>query len=323
MEKSKINNAKLGFIVIAGILFLVFTLYMIGQNRILFQSTFTIKTEVTDANGLQPGNNVTYMGIKAGTVKSVEMASDTSIYILMRIDNDLKSHIKRDAIAKITSEGLMGNKMVSITAGSTEAKTVEEGDLIASEAPVDTDKIIRSLGNTSSKIELISDNLLEITSQFKSSSNFQTLLTDTLILVDLKKAIGEIREAGSNLSSMAATGNNLLVNLDQGEGLVPQLFTDTVLVNKMESAISKIEKASQETVLVMEDARKIAQKMKAGEGTAGMLLTDSLMRKKLFESAVNIEEGFSDFNAIMDAIKQSFLFRGYFRKQEKEKKKEK
>ncbi len=99
--------------------------------------------------------------------------------------------------------------------------------------------------------------------------------------------------------------------------MVQQLFTDTALVHQLESTINKIELATHQTVLMMEDARKITENLREKHGTAGMILTHSLMRERMFESAVNIEKGFSDFNQIMDAIKQSFLFRGYFRRQEK------
>lgn len=316
MKQNQINNAKLGFLVIAGILFMIFTLYMIGQKKDLFQRTITIKTELSSASGIQQGNTVMFMGLRVGSVKSLEIASDTSIFITMRIDKGMKSFIKKNSVAAVTSDGLMGYKTVSIFSSPEPIGPIEDGDIIPSRAPVETDVILRSLDNTSTIIEKVSENLLEITDQLKTSENLQTLLSDTSIMIDLKNAIAEIRSAGSDLSSMAASGKNIFSTLEDGDGLVQQVFTDTSLSMQLASTIDKIELASQQTILMLDDIKKLTENLKQGEGTAGMILTDSLMRKRISNSAANIEEGFEDFNQIMDAIKQSFLFRGYFRRLE-------
>jgi phospholipid/cholesterol/gamma-HCH transport system substrate-binding protein len=36
------DNAKLGLVVMAGLTFIIFSLYMVGKNRSLFGSTFTV-----------------------------------------------------------------------------------------------------------------------------------------------------------------------------------------------------------------------------------------------------------------------------------------
>lgn len=69
MSTKKIDNVKLGLFVLAGALFLIFSLYMIGKNRSLFGSTFTINASFYNVNGLMPGNNVRFSGIDVGTVK--------------------------------------------------------------------------------------------------------------------------------------------------------------------------------------------------------------------------------------------------------------
>ena len=71
MSKQVVNNTKLGLFVLAGLAFLVFSLYMIGRNRNLFSSTFTVHAQFYNVDGLTPGNNVRFSGIDVGTVSKV------------------------------------------------------------------------------------------------------------------------------------------------------------------------------------------------------------------------------------------------------------
>src|SRR5688572_7628571 len=106
MKTKSVDNAKLGAFVLVGIVFLIVTLYMIGKNRNLLGSTFTIKAEVNNVNGLVPGNNVRFKGIDVGTVKSIDIANDTLIYVTMTIEESMKPYIKQNALASIGTDGL-------------------------------------------------------------------------------------------------------------------------------------------------------------------------------------------------------------------------
>ena len=97
-EKKKIENSKLGIMVLAGLIFLVFTLYMFGKNQNIFGSSITIISIVENVNGLVPGNNVRFQGINVGTVKSVEMANDSSIHLTLYIQKKMQPFIKKNAI---------------------------------------------------------------------------------------------------------------------------------------------------------------------------------------------------------------------------------
>jgi phospholipid/cholesterol/gamma-HCH transport system substrate-binding protein len=79
MAKQGLNNIKLGAFVLGGLLFLVLLLYMIGKNRSLFGSTYELKVQFENVQGLVAGNNVRFAGIQAGTVKQINILNDTVI----------------------------------------------------------------------------------------------------------------------------------------------------------------------------------------------------------------------------------------------------
>jgi phospholipid/cholesterol/gamma-HCH transport system substrate-binding protein len=320
MKNRSLNNAKVGFFVMAGLAFLILTLYMIGKNRNLLGSTFTIKAVVTNVNGLVPGNNVRFKGIDVGTVKSLSVENDTAIIVTMMIDKKIKPFLRKNAVASIGTDGLMGNKLININSQAGDAAFIEEGDVILSLKPVETDEMLRTLNTTNQNIEKITGNLYEITLKLNSSQSLWTLLSDTIITQDLKKAVFDFRKAGEHTSDLTNTARSLVVKWESSDGLAQRLFTDTTLSRELSSSLEQIQLTTKKTSLMMDQLETVVNQMKQGEGTAGLILSDTLLREKLFKSAINVEQGTDRFNQNMEALKSNFLFRRYFRKLEKEQK---
>ncbi|MFD2201267.1 MlaD family protein [Shivajiella indica] len=318
-EKRKIENAKLGILVLSGTLFLVFTLYMIGKNQNIFGASFTITSVVDNVNGLVPGNNVRFKGIDVGTVKSIEIANDSLIYIHMYVHKKMQPFIKKNAMTSINTDGLMGNKIIQIIPQQGESEPVEEGDIIYALTPLDTDAMLKRLEGTGEYLEITFLNLSEIAEKLNKSENLWNFLNDPELTDEIKSTIKELRRAGSNASQMAAAGKEMIQTFEQGDGIMKRAFTDSLMADNIASALEKIVAISQEMSVVAEDVKKIVEDIEAGEGTAGLILTDSLMRESLMNTMMNIEAGTANFNQNMEALKSSFLLRKYFRKLEEEK----
>lgn len=320
--KKTIKNTKLGGLVIAGILFLVFTLYMIGKNQNMFGASITITAVVENVNGLVPGNNVRFKGLNVGTVKSVDMANDSSIHVVMYIQNKMVPFIKKNALTSIGTDGLMGNKLIQIIPQDGYAENVVEGDVIYATTPVSTDAMMERLGSSSEYFEKTTENLYEITSKLNKSESLWALLSDSLLTGDIKDAVSELRLAAGRASEMARAGNQLMVNLKDGEGVVQKLFTDTEVVDDFTTSLEKIKESSEQASKIIGDVKVLIENLDAGEGTAGLILKDSTFREALMNSMLNLEMSTERFNENMEAMRSNFLFRRYFRRQEKQMQKE-
>jgi len=318
MKTKAIDNTKLGIFVMAGVLFMIITLYMIGKNRNLFGATFTIKAVVSNVDGLVPGNNVRFKGIDVGTVKDITLLNDSSIYVTLTIDNNMKPYIRQNALASIGTDGLMGNKLLNINSGTGTARVVEEGSLIQSLKPIETDEMLRTLSTTNENLERITHNLREITVKLNTSKSLWNLLSDTVVTYDLRSAIKDFRRSGENLANLTLTTDRMINRFDTDSGLAGTIFTDTTLSAKLEYSLNKIREASDRTSDMMKNLESVISHLKEGEGTAGLLLTDTTLRNTLLRSGRNVEEGTARFNENMEAMKSNFLFKGYFKKQEKE-----
>ena len=269
-----------------------------------------------------PGNNVRFSGIDVGTVKAISLESDTSVRVTMIIDKKVKKFIKKNSVAAVGTDGLMGNKLVNISGQPGDALPIEEDDVILSLLPVETDEMLRTLNTTNENIANISSDLKKITQKINNSTSLWKLLSDTLIAKDIKQAALNIKLA----SHHAAVAGNEFVDMTRrvkhGDGLAGTLITDTLLVFKLRKSLSDIEVASSQAAQMATDLKEIAATIKQGEGPAGMLVSDSLMVQRLSQTLVNVEEGTAKFNENMKAMRQHVLFRGYFKKLEKAEKKE-
>ena len=106
-----------------------------------------------------------------------------------------------------------------------------------------------------------------------------------------------------------------------GRGPAMALFTDTLMTQKLQKSLNEIERASKNLNDASRDLSATMRKVEKGKSPAGVVLTDSLSAEHMRQTLVNIEQGTARFNENMEAMKHNWLFKGYFKDQEKEKKK--
>src|SRR5574343_447179 len=111
----KWSNTRLGIFVLVALSILIAGLYLIGKDTNLFSRNYSLRSRFSNPGGLVKGNNVRYAGIQVGTVKKITLLNDTTIEVLMYIDEDMKAYIHKDDIASLGTDGLVGNRLINIT----------------------------------------------------------------------------------------------------------------------------------------------------------------------------------------------------------------
>jgi len=188
------RNIKTGLMTAAGVALLIIALYLIGSNKNLFGDTFTLKAVFKDVNGLKEGNNVRFSGIDVGTIKGIEITGDTAVTVTMIVEQDVQPHIKKNAVAFIGTEGMMGNKLVNISAGAGPAGgEVSDGDVLRTIEPVNMDETTRTLSMTNQNVKEITDNLKNMTNKLDSSVLW-SVLQDTAAAQSLRRGLGSLGE---------------------------------------------------------------------------------------------------------------------------------
>jgi phospholipid/cholesterol/gamma-HCH transport system substrate-binding protein len=326
MAKRTVNNIKLGIFVLVGLLFLVLLLYMIGKNRNMFGNTYVLKARFENVQGLVAGNNVRFSGIQAGTVKKVKILSDTVIEVTMIIETKMKKIIRKNAIVSIGTDGLVGNKVVNITPSKEAASLAVEEDILATKKAVNTDEMLQTLYKTNNDVSVIADNLKSTVQRLNNSNALWSLLNDNTLPSGLRSSVANVRLATAKADNMMNALNEIIADVKNGKGSAGALLTDTSFAANLNEAVLKIKSVGDKADSLAAELKVmiagIQQDINTGKGTVHSLLKDSLLVVKLNSSLENIQKGTDGFNQNMEALKHNFLLRGYFKKLEKQKKKE-
>ena len=237
MKKNTSNKIKLGIFTSLGILVLILAIYFIGERQQLFRSTFHLTGVFKDVAGLQAGSNVRFSGVNVGTVDNIRIVSDTSVKVEILVDESTRKFIKKDALASIGSEGLMGNKILIIIPGTGGKKEIENNDIVETVQPIDMDDVMLSLKKTIDNASNITTNLSSITSNIQSGKG-----TIGRLLMD---------------HSLAQNFDSSIVNLKQGLFGLKNLMDDTKIsfANNFDSTFVNLKEGSAGFKILMKKAK--------------------------------------------------------------------
>src|SRR5690349_24919685 len=114
------KEVKVGAFVLAGLTAIGAVIFLIGDERQMFQKKERFDALFEDVQGLRRGSPVRMGGVDVGTVVSVEYganAADKSVRVQMSVVASDAKRIRMDSVASIDSKGLPGDKMIVITVG--------------------------------------------------------------------------------------------------------------------------------------------------------------------------------------------------------------
>lgn len=206
-------KVRLGMFVAGGLALFVLTIFIIGKQKNLFNPVFKLSTSFYNVSGLQVGNNIRFSGVNVGTVDNIRIINDSTVRVDLLVRKEVKQFIKSDSEVAIGSEGLIGDRLLIITQGSSDANLAREGEELASIEPVETDAIIASLEITASNAEIVSQQLAEIMININSGTGtLGRLIQDTTIARNLDQTILNLKKSSKGLDeNMEAVQHNFLL----------------------------------------------------------------------------------------------------------------
>jgi phospholipid/cholesterol/gamma-HCH transport system substrate-binding protein len=323
MSKHTIDNVRLGLFVLAGTVLLILGLYVIGKDYALFETTFPIKARFENVGGLVAGHNVRFAGITVGTVKSVEILNDTTIEVVMHIKEEMRQVIRKNSIASLGTDGIVGNKIIILEPVKEPAPFIEAGDIMRSKEEIKMSEIMETLRRTNENVAVISESLVQTVQRINSSAQLAVLLDDTSLSDNLRAALINLRTATREASTMMQDLHHTLGGIERGEGTVGVLLKDTSLAHQLDQAVRQIQTAASEADQLANDLSRLSNRVEndfqQGSGPVQSLLRDSAMTAEIQSTLRNVEKGTAAFHENMEALKHNFLLRRYFKKQAKQK----
>jgi len=201
------KEVRLGLFIFVTLAILFAGVFLIGNTETMFKSTYRVKAEFQNVSGLSDGADVRVGGIHEGTVRKIVLPRqpDGKVTVVMDLERATRGIVKKDSVASIKSEGLLGDKYVEVSFGSEEADRLKDGETIGSEPPLD-----------------ISD-LLNKTNQ---------------ILDTTKTAMEGAQETVSNLESITS-------KINDGQGSVGALINNKTIYKQATAAATNLQESTE------------------------------------------------------------------------------
>lgn len=323
MAKSTSQKIKVGLFVIVGTILLIGALYSIGKRQHIFSKTVQINAIFGNVNGLQIGNNVRYSGINVGTVSKIEMTEVGKITIQMSIQDKTANYIKKDAIASIGSDGLVGSMVVNIIPGKNkQAMQVVSGDTIQSYSKIGADDMLSTLNTTNENAALLTSDLLKITNQIlEGKGTLGALINDTILAQNIRQTMVGLKNTSEGTNIAISNINRIISKVNYDESAAAVVLSDTAAANKIRAVFDNLKKSSEDINSVTNNLNVYLNEIKSGKGALNHITQDEKFVKDIDSTMLQIKEASEKLNENMEALKHNFFFRGYFRRLERQERK--
>jgi hypothetical protein len=149
MTENKSKAIRLGVFIVVALVILAAGVFLIGNKEFMFSSTYSLRADFPDVAGLKNGADVRVGGLREGTVSNIKLPGppDKKVTVIMKMHQSTMGIIRKDSVASIKTEGILGDKYVDISFGSMATIAVADGDVVRAEPTVDVAEVANSIAN--------------------------------------------------------------------------------------------------------------------------------------------------------------------------------
>ena len=231
-ETERRREVITGAFVLVGLAAVTFMVVLLGSQQRIFEKRFNVNAIFGTVSGLRAGAPVFVAGVNVGAVDRLRFVSaDTyqptadepagaepkpvgrvgKVEVVMNVEERFHDQIRSDSIATIGSVGLLGDKSIDISVGSTSAGVVEPGATLRSQDPLTLAEII-------DQIEPIRDKLDKI-------------------LGDISAATGNLTDEDTPVAKSLRSMSNILDKVDRGEGTIGKLVNSPEVEDELTATL--------------------------------------------------------------------------------------
>lgn len=318
MRNDNKKSVIVGIFVLIGIIIFVTGILTLGGQQKKFVKSIQLTAVFDDVAGLQTGNNVWFSGVKIGTVRRINFFGDSQVEIVMNVEEKVKEYIRKDSKATISSDGLIGNKIIVIYGGTTQAPPVENGDRLISEMPLDTDKMMETLQENNRNLVTITENLKVLTSKLAQGEGIVgAVMTDSVLADNFKSILSNLERASVNSNKMLVELNKFSSNLNKEGNLVHDLMNDKELYKNLQSSIQGLQATADNAKVLTANLNEVSEKFSDKNNALGMILNDEEFAARLKHTLIYADSSTMNLNRGLEALEYTWPFRKGFKRMNK------
>lgn len=312
------RNVLVGLFIFFGLLILIIGIFTLGGQQKSFVKSLKINAVFNDIGGLKPGNNVWFSGVKIGTVKTIKFFGQSQVEVSMSVEQSAQQYIKKDASAKLSSDGLIGNKIIVIFGGNPKSAEIEDGDILQVQRDLSTDDIMKTFQQNNENLIGITSNFKQLsTDMVKGKGTAGALLADSTLANSFRAIVMNLQKTTRTSAQLAGQLGVFAAKLNTKGGLADKVMTDTTVFNKLQATADQLQKTAGNASVITENLTKASNKLNSTDNAMGLLLNDAKTANQLKATMGNLQESSVKLNEDLEAAQHNFLLRGFFKKKAK------
>ena len=282
-------RVRVGIFVVAAVLAFIAVIYVLGARARLFEARYTVHTDFSEVGGLREGATVRLAGVQIGRVTAVNLAPEPGgkVRVDLTIGQQFANRIRRDSVARLETQGLLGDRLVEITAGTAAAPAVGAGDVLTSAEPTDIARLVGEGAQTMKSVNALAQSLRETTES-----------------INRAKVVEEAAAAVGGARTITDRMGRILDRVERGPGLAHSLLYEeplalaqvNALIARVDGVVTRVERgegavgvftseqsgaAARRLVAAMERVARITERPEAEQGLLPGLLFDPRYRPVL------------------------------------------
>jgi phospholipid/cholesterol/gamma-HCH transport system substrate-binding protein len=309
MAEQKSHSLRVGILMVVGITILALAIFSIGGGLRWLGGTEELTARFQRVNGLQVGAPVYLSGVNIGSVASIQFPEDQRanyVVVRLRIESNAVHRVRTDSVAKIESLGLLGDKFLLLTAGSSNAPSVEANALLQSQNPVNYAALLqaRGTGDLVANVLAISSSMRQLLETFNQGNGILAeLIRGSSDPKEKTLTLASVRQTLDNVQKLTAELETAVDRVDRGQGVIGAMLSPRNdgrrVVANITSAADSMRVASANLEQTSTRLNDLVARMDRAKGLLPQLMED---QKYAGQVMSNLRRSSQDMREVLDKV---------------------
>ncbi len=255
----------------------VFVALMVSAGFVVFMGgslnlagEFQVKTSFMDVRGLSVGAPVYLSGVKIGRVTEIIFVDSQSggkpeLLVTMTLETRYQDRVREDAMVTISTQGVLGDKVVMVDAGSTNVAAVAHGAVLKSYLPGELSDYLSKGGDLVSEIKNFVKSLNSITNSVSNDPKVSRVIANVDRLTASLATSAQKFEKDEDVKAAVSSLKNILKKVDEGQGTLGALVNDASLYEDMRILLGGAQRSTAVRFLIRQAISNSEEKEKKGK----------------------------------------------------------